>query len=406
MKYLMLSVSFLFFWTLLQAQKETNLLCNVRPVTSNVMVDGYQLIYSLPKNYIEVSLHVNHFVQIPGPYAKYAEKFLNITEGIILTDAAYYEIQEANFRRLSRPDSLMQYVISYEGFGTFPALQLTPDGLIKACNVSREVVWEQVAEAYQIPLVQEPEAPFFTDLGVIPFVEEKSETLYKMVPTDSTPRRVPYDNTKVVPTSEENNAKEAADFIRKLRKRRLKLLIGLKDETFPVEGEAMKVMVAELENLERKYLELFVGKTVQQTLTYKFNFEPEADVQAEQQIVGWFSLNNGFSAVKPDLRKTDYKPLTIHATRMGSIPEVSIQQMNNSGKSPVAIRHGLFYRIPAWVNLSLSFTDKVLLSQKMLIAQRGTVAPLPADYLNQGIYEIEFYPDLGSIKRIQKKSRE
>jgi hypothetical protein len=80
--------------------------------------------------------------------------------------------------------------------------------------------------------------------------------------------------------------------------------------------------------------------------------------------------------------------------------------MNNSGKSPVAIRHGLFYRIPAWVNLSLSFTDKVLLSQKMLIAQRGTVAPLPADYLNQGIYEIEFYPDLGSIKRIQKKSRE
>ena len=76
MKYLMLSVGFLFFWTSVQAQKETNLSCNVRPVTSNVMVDVFQLIYSLPNNYIEVSLSVNHFVQIPGPYAKYAEKFL------------------------------------------------------------------------------------------------------------------------------------------------------------------------------------------------------------------------------------------------------------------------------------------------------------------------------------------
>jgi hypothetical protein len=391
---------------MLQAQKETNLSCNVRPITSNVMVDGYQLIYSLPKNYIEVSLNVNHFVQISGPYAKYAEKFLNITEGVIRTDAVYYEIQEANFRRLCRPDSSKQYVLSYEGFGSFPALQLTADGLIKACNVLHDIVWEQIDEAYQILLVNEPEATSFTDLGVIPFVEEKSETLFKIVSTDSTPRRVPYDNTKVVPTSEEHNAKEAADFIRKLRKRRLKLLIGLKDETFPVEGEALKVMVAELENLERKYLELFVGKTVQQTLTYKFNFEPEADVQAEQQIVGWFSLNNGFSAVKPDLRKTDYKPLIIHATRMGSLPLVTIQQMNTSGKSPVAIRHGLYYRIPAWVNLSFSYTDKVLVNQKMLIAQRGTVASLPADYLNQGNYEIEFYTDLGSIKRIQKKSRE
>jgi hypothetical protein len=406
MKYLILSLGFLFFWTSVQAQKETNLLCNVRPVTSNVMVDGFQLIYSLPKNYIEVSLSVNHFVQIPGPYAKYAEKFLNITEGVILTDAAYYEIQEANFRRFSRPDSLKQYVISYQGFGTFPALQLTTDGLIKACNVSHDVVWEQTAEAYQIPLVQEPEAPFFTDLGVIPFVEEKSETLYKMVPTDSTPRRVPYDHTKVVPTTEEYNAKEAADFIRKLRKRRLKLVIGLKDETFPVEGEAMKAMLAELQSLEQKYLELFVGKTVQQTLNYKFNFEPEADVQAEQQIVGWFSLTNGFSAVKPDLRKNDFKPLIMHANRLGKAPEVNIQQMDNSGKSPVVIKHGLYYSIPAWVNLSLNFTDKVLLSQKMLIAQRGAVAPLPADYLNQGNYEIEFYPDLGSIKRMHKRSRD
>lgn len=406
MKYLILSMSFLFFWISLQAQKETNLSCSVRPVTSNVTIDGYQLIYSLPKNYIEVSLHVNRLVQIPGPYAKYAEKFLNITEGVIVTDATYYEIQEANFRRLSRPDSLMHYVLTYEGFGALPALQLTTDGLIKACNVSHEVVWEQAAEAYQIPIVQEPEAPFFTDLGVIPFIEEKTETLYKMVPTDSTPRRVPYDNTKVIPTSEEHNAKEASDFIRKLRKRRLKLLIGLKDETFPVEGEAMKIMVTELENLEKKYLELFVGKTVQQTLIYRFNFEPEADVQAEQQIVGWFSLTNGFSATKPDLRKNDFKPLIMQANRLGIVPEVNIQQMNNSGKSPVAIKHGLYYRIPTWVNISLSFTDKVLLSQKMLIAQRGAVATLPADYLNQGNIEVEFYPDLGSIKRIQKKGRE
>ena len=59
------------------------------------------------------------------------------------------------------------------------------------------------------------------------------------------------------------DAEAAADFIRKLRKRRNKLIYGDGGETFAVEGESMKKMLDALDVYEQKYLELFIGKTIE-----------------------------------------------------------------------------------------------------------------------------------------------
>lgn len=406
MKYpIVLLISLLIAAQGLFAQKETTISNDVRPVNSNIDINGYQLFYSLPKNFIRISINVKQVVQEPGPYAIWSEKYLNISDGVIQDELSYFELESAFLSRYSRPDSACQYAISYSGYGSFPALQLADNGVLMGCNLNYKVQDMTPIPEDKTVFNTEPAPIHFFDLGVIPFVEEKNETLYKMVQTDSTPQRVPYEKVSIEPTSEEHNAKEAADFIRKLRKRRLKLLIGLKDETFVVEGEAMQVMVDELNKLEQQYLELFVGKTVERKFVYSVDFEPDADVQAEQQVVGWFSQTHGFSAEKPDLRKSDFKPLTVSARSLGKLPEVSVQKMDNSGKSPIVIKYGLYYRIPAMVQVSLTYYEKELCTQKILIAQKGVVMPLPADYLNHA-YGIEFNPELGALRQILKSRLE
>ncbi len=388
------------------AQKETNLSCEVRPIASSVSIDGHQLYYALPKNMIRISIDILQTTQTPGPYAKYAEKFLNITEGIVIEESSYFEMVGAEFTRYSRPDSLKMFELSYMGTGNFPKFQLAANGIILGCNLPSEVFYENNIPSEYFFMEDKPDPSVFYDLGVKPFVEEKTETLYKIVQTDSMAKKVPYDNTRMQPTTEENNANEAASFIRKIRKRRLKLLIGLKDETFPVDGQAMQIMVSELKQLEDNYLELFVGKSVKKKFTYTIDFEPDGDIQAEQKIIAWFSQTNGLSSSKPELRKTDYRPITIFANTIGKVPDVSIQKMDNSSKSPAPIKHGLYYRIPAMVNVSLAYIDRVLYKQKMLIAQKGAILALPAEYINQSEYGIEFYPDFGSIKRISRNTDE
>ncbi len=402
-KHLLILVGGLIFAMPIFSQKPETASCEVRPVNSKLSVDGHQLMYALPKNTIHITIQLKQTQLLPGPYANYAEKYLNITDGIIHSENISYEIADINFEKNSYPDSSCFYCISCTGYLNMPELQLNSDGVILGCNLPYSVADYKIKENLVINTQKEPDPFYFYDLGASPFVEEKDETSFKTQQTDSTHVKVPVTISKLVPTSEENNAKEAADFIRKLRKRRLKLLVGLKDESFAVEGPAMQVMVNELEQLENKYLELFIGKTQTRDINYYFNVEPEANIESEQQILGWFSPNSGIVNSKPDVRKSDFKPLLLRSEVVGRVPDLTIQTMDNSTKNPVPVKYGLYYRIPGMISVSLQLADLMLAQQKMQVAQKGKVIPLPNDYLSTNQYGIEFYPESGALKKIIEK---
>ena len=382
------------------SQKGTNASCEVRHVTSKLMIDGRQMFYALPKNIIEIKVVIKKTTQFEGPYSNYAQKYLNITEGVIQMDDEFYTIETVKFDRTSIPDSSRFYSLSYIGYDGLPLLQLNPDGILIGCNVNKTV---QGYSTINSPiLISEPQTEEFkfTDLGVKPFLVEKKETLYKTVQTDSTTLKVPYTKTKMVSTSDDFNADEIAALIRKIRKRRMKLVMGYKDETFAVDGKSMVKMVEELDELEQMYIELFMGKTIEKTHTYSFSYEPDEDSNAEQKIVGWFSPSKGLNVSKPNIRRSDYQPLVLKSQVIGKVPDSEIKVMNNTQKTPVAIKYGLYYRIPGRIDVSLHVFDKKLASQQWEIAQKGRVIPLPVDYLNDQKYSIEFYPETGALKRI------
>ena len=66
----------------------------------------------------------------------------------------------------------------------------------------------------------------YVDLGVYPNYEERSETMYKTLVTDTSFVRVPVQRTVVEQKSFAMKAEEAADFLLELRARRFEMLTG------------------------------------------------------------------------------------------------------------------------------------------------------------------------------------
>ena len=73
-----------------------------------------------------------------------------------------------------------------------------------------------------------------------------------------------------------------------------------------------------------------------------------------------------------------------------------------SSENPSAGESGVFYRMPGVANIKIIQELKTIATARAVIAQSGTVAPLPEELL-YGEYAIEIHPETGAIKSVSKK---
>lgn len=376
------------------AQKEVESSLSVSKVGNIINIDGHQVFYSLPQNSLVVSIDITKTVYAQGPYAQYAQKYLNITTGIVDETKTEYQIDGLSVDRFSSPDTSQLYAINYSGIDYLPMVQLNADGSILAINSKNG------AKGYKLEKIQSGTEPVtepisFVDFGVKPFfLDEIEET----AEDDSISAKKPKQPTTVVKTVEENAA-DAAAVIRKIRKRRLKLVAGISGEANAVDGKAMKSMIKELDKLEAEYLSLFIGKKVQVSYKQSVSVTPNADSNVEQITVGYFSKSQGFAA-KQDAKRTDCYPVTMKITTLTSSPKVSIKEVETSAKTTSSIKYGVYYRMPATVSISVDCDGLAHYSKMLVIAQKGVVVPLPTDYMNNQKFAIEFDAETGALKSI------
>ena len=364
----------------------------VTPVQGEINVDGHQVFYSLPANSLTVSLKIEKLVKAKGPYAQYAEKYLNITSGVTDESTITYSIENVKVDRQSLPDTSQLYAINFTGIDNLPMVQLNADGTILACNCPRTI------EGYKAAKPQnsvEPDAQpiAFLDMGVKPFIIEEQED----EDADEDSLTVKKNKTpQLIVATEEENAAAAAAFIRKIRKRRLKLVAGMAEETNPVDGKALKLMIQQLDQLETEYLNLFVGKSVKYVYTQSVTVVPNGSAEAEQITLGYFSKQYGFGTAK----RGDAYPITMKINSLTNSPKVSIKEVDTSGKSSSSIKYGLYYRTPGVVSVSIDCDGLLHHTSQWTIAQKGVVVPMPSDYLANHKYSIEFDAETGALKRI------
>ena len=220
------------------------------------------------------------------------------------------------------------------------------------------------------------------------------DTIIEKVITDSVVLQKKSLKKVYVEKTAEQKAKEAADYIMKIREDRYNLLIGYSEVNYS--KESFEFMNDELNKMEKEYLNLFTGITVTKKYKKVFTYIPtnlENNVSiplfsfSENEGVGDISNNNKIN-VFLNIEKT------VNTQTLSDFNNIKL----NSEKKEV----GFVYRIPEYGKISILFKDKLKAEKSILISQFCIVSELPLVEKMKA----SFNPNTGSLKTISVNKKE
>jgi hypothetical protein len=356
MKYLRLSyLSLLAFFLLFSCSPSRNI--QVSKALSN-SGGPKTLVYSLPKTRIDIQLQVTKIKTIAGPYAAYAERFLTLA-GAPTNDSEVYEITKVDIIPVNEPDPDHFYAIS---FNSYPAnlsnlFTMTQEGLMLDLQNSWNAVSHEFESKYSGSGIN------FERSIYEPNIVEKIDTVYKTVLTDASFVKVPIYKKSMEIKNEEDKARNMADLILKIRKRRLKLMMG--EYEYHPDGAALKAIVEELGKQETELMSHFIGKKITETAHYTYSIMP--DGTASKELV-WFSPEKGIS----ETSKAGANAVSIFvvAKDVVSTPAAGKELEKSASNS-------IFFRSPVINNITVKLGNTVLANAKVPVYQSGKLQIMP-----------------------------
>ncbi|NLA15733.1 MAG: DUF4831 family protein [Bacteroidales bacterium] len=223
-----------------------------QPVQEGQQIPQGVVVYSLPRTCIRIVAEAQYTLFTPGPYARYARKYLGIDAG--QSKITTYELSRIEMNPLLEADPHSLYMVNLTQGRTEPwFLQLTSQGLVflSDMHINKENNWRfPVADAWQE----------VSDAGIIRNLKEEQTTLYRSQLTGREISAIPVQQTHLVEKTQEQRAEEAARKIFQLREMRFAIITGDTDAIYS--GEAMGAAVEEMRRMEEEYLKLFLGESV------------------------------------------------------------------------------------------------------------------------------------------------
>ena len=343
MKQLIILLLTISLWVPLQGQ----------PVTEGQQIPPGAVVYSLPRTCIRIVDEAVYVNFNPGPYARYARKFLGIDAGQAKTTT--YELSRVEMTPMLEADPHQLYVVNLSTANAQPwFLQLTSQGLVLLSDAyaSKENNW-------RFPSLDV--SPDVSDAGIIENLKEERTTLYRSQVRGREVSAIPVQQTQLVEKTLEQRAEEAARKIFELRNMRFAIITGDTDAVYS--GEAMGAAVEEMRRMEEEYLKLFLGETTTGKTHLSTDVLPDPD--NTRYVAFRFSETEGllpFGNVggRPIL-------LEIDTSAEETIPRLLADESR--------IRTGLrlYYRQPVITLVRLTDGQKELLQARIPVYQKGPV---------------------------------
>lgn len=315
-----------------------------------------KLAYSLPRNIIEVSLHYEKVISIPGPYRKFSSKYLGISN-VIETEKTEWDLISADLRIFEESDPEHLYYITILK-GNLPSA-------IYGNMIESRLILDPVkvqAKYLRIPDSESVKIPAISETSMKRNLLEASDTLYKTVIMDSTFVKIPILRKQREAKTPEQKAEEAANLIIKVRKRRLKLVDG-EYNVFP-EGIALETALKELDRTEKEYVSLFTGREIRERYIRSFILVPAG---GEQKIeFAAFSESEGL--MKPSEGKG----------RMLSV-EVQPAEGYNYNQSLIidnSLKNTFLYRMPGICSIRVMDGETPIFEGRISLFQSGRMLGL------------------------------
>lgn len=326
-----------------------------------VKANNFGITYSLPKTSLLVNAEVIKITSKAGPYYKYAEKYLGV-KNAISENKVYYQLGKISLENKGIPDPDNTYIVEFKPGTVAPYAYLTEEGLL--CSINAEYMPEKstTEEARK----RKQQSGQIADASVL------SEEL-------------------LMAGSTAKQAEVAAKQIYRIRDSRLNILTGEADN-LPPDGEAMKLVIQQLEEQEQALTNLFTGIQVRDTSDYEITIDPYDDL--EKEILFRFSPQLGIVAAD-DLGGA---PVYLDLKAIDRAPALEPKEAEKKEKS----LKGIIYNIPGKASIAISMNKKTLLKGEVQVTQFGTqegLAPVMFEDKKAPV-KIYFYPETGAIKQI------
>lgn len=320
------------------------------------------VVYYMPLTQLAVTIEYDEVAVKPGPFYLYAERYLGV-ENVTTEAQTRYEITNIQLAPNVVADYSRPYKVVADGNDAMQWLSLTPEGLLYGYNVP-----PYVAEAVN------PSVP-----------TEQPNTM---------PTLMPLMEEQMVASSIAKMAEGAAKQIYHIREMRMNVLSGDVEHT-PADGQAMQLVLNELDKREQMLAELFIGTRTVKHHSHTIHYVPSKDVQ--ERIICRFSQFSG--VVSAD----DLSGEPIRLTLVGKRQSYAPTYQKETKPSKTNIPSQLYYNLPGSAIVVVEFSDNIKESATLPIAQFGVAVPLSKSLLNyKGAPQIYFNTQTGNILSIQQ----
>ncbi len=324
-----------------------------------VKANNFGITYSLPKTSLIVEAEVTKVTCKAGPYYQYAEKYLAVQDAIA-EDAVYYELGKVRLINRGVPDPDNTYIVEFKPGTVAPYAYLTEDGLL--CSINTEYVpAEEKAEKKAVAAKQG--------------AAQNSVLSEELLMAGSTARQ----------------AEVAAKQIYRIRESRMDILTGEADN-LPPDGEAMKLVIQQLEAQEQTLSHLFTGTTEKTTDLYEVSIIPSDEL--DKEVIFRFSKQLGIV----DADDLGGAPVYMNLIATERAPQLDPKEAEKKEKS----LKGIIYNVPGKAKVEITMGKRTLYKGEAQITQFGTqegLAPVMFEDKKAPV-KISFYPETGAIKQI------
>ncbi len=305
------------------------------------------MVYSLPKTVLVVKATACKTTQQAGPYFRYAERYLGISD-VVTENKTSYELTKVTVLRKGIADPLNTFQSTKNALIT-----LTSKGVISGINTTCSIINK---ESNIKNKKEESDADFIANTVLT--------------------------EDQLVANSIAKMAENAAKQIYRIRESRINLISG-ESEQMP-DGAALKLMLKKLDQTEKALVALFTGKVTKEYLKKEFEIEP--DKNRDNEILFRVSTINGL------VDKDDLSGIPVY---------VSIKTTkNNTPQVKAKNKTGLYYRLPGTAEVIVNSGEKEFFREKLTVSQHGSLQKLPR--CSSKNTKITYDIKTGAIKNMQE----
>lgn len=299
------------------------------------------LYYSLPLTMLKLDFIIEETELEPSPLSDYASNFMSSADYVDYKTTEYRLI-DVRMSTVASPDPNAMFFVAFGSSrgGGKVQFDMLPNGIIRGVGMGNAVtemnmeVVENVEECKEQPVVS-------TNKGLM----------------------------KLMTAGKSNSqlAKEVADKIEEIRKAKFYLISG--DVEMASNPETFNAMYQKLDEMEKEYTSLLLGKRVAKTVVKSVYVIPNKEVT--YQTVAKFSTREGLTTgTSGSGEMIAVQTLSLNST-------ASINAPSQSAVESMSYQNQVFYRVPEMANVKVSCGDKTLIEDRVTVNQLGALLTAP-----------------------------